>query len=93
MTMTTQLDRPNTLSRWMLLLFGVMLSSFLMLSACGGDDNSNSNSNQTCKTDHSCSGGSCECKTSGKEGTACADNDDMTAAASDKCEAKCKVCS
>ena len=39
-----------------------------------------------------CSGTTCECTTSGKEGTSCCDPDDCGTDDSNNCEEVCKVC-
>jgi hypothetical protein len=60
---------------------GIMLALSL---ACGGEDSDgNTNSTQTCKSDHQCENDVCQCTTAGKSGTSCE---------KDKCEAQCEVC-
>jgi hypothetical protein len=59
----------------------IALGLLLLFSlACGGED---TNTSQTCKSDHECQNDVCQCTTAGKSGQSCE---------KDECEAQCEVC-
>ncbi len=71
----------------------VLIATSFFAVACGGEDTSSNNNNnnqsmmtqETCRSSHDCINGICECKTPGKDGNSCSDND--------ACKKECEVCS
>jgi hypothetical protein len=63
------------------------------IAACGDGNSGSSSSSGDSKCDSSfdCLGGSCQCTTEGKQGSACCDPDDC-GDDSDNCDDKCEVC-
>ena len=79
------------------LMTGIVVMGSLWVGCGGGSNTGNTDGgtdggNKNCTHEFVCQNDVCACGSDGS-GAACADPDDTEAAASDKCDSKCEVCS